>query len=97
MTTQQLAQLASLLVQATPALVDLLATLDNSCAHTASDVAQDALDAWEHGNLTTEQCAVIVNTILRPTARPFSRQPQLPVSDLRMEQSVQQILTSLFN
>ena len=32
--------------------------------HTASDVAQDALDAWEHGKMSREACRKIVLAVL---------------------------------
>lgn len=77
MNPNQLAQLAALLVANADGIKALFAALDNSCAHTASDVAQDALDAWEHGNLTSEQCAAIMQIILKPHV-PAYREPQLP-------------------
>lgn len=41
-----------------------LASLFSQPCHTASDVAQDALDAWEHGKLSRDACRKIVLAVL---------------------------------
>lgn len=52
---------------------DTISQLLNSFGgcHTASDVAQDALDAWENGQLTREQALRIVQIALedKPAAK----------------------------
>lgn len=47
-----------------------LETLANQFApcHTAADVAQDALDAWENGKLSAEACRKIVEAVLEDRA-----------------------------
>jgi hypothetical protein len=63
--------------QGLAALEQIANQLFSPC-HTAADVAQDALDAWEHGQLSTEACRKIVEAVLEDRiakARPVQQQP----------------------
>ena len=51
----------------------------SSCHHTAEDVAQDALDAYEAGNLTKAQTMKIIETCLQ------EKQPTIDVKSKRLE------------
>lgn len=44
--------------------------------HTAEDVAQDALDAYEAGNMSREACLAIVQIVVADVERNRTHQPQ---------------------
>lgn len=97
MNPQQLAQVAALLMQNADSIKALFAALDNACSHTAVDLAQDALDAYQAGNITLEQCNAIIQVILRPHT-PAYREPQLPQLPVRSELlPLAQQFMSIFN
>lgn len=62
--SRMLQQFAAELLSNPQTLESLFGQLFDGGCHTSADVAQDALDAWESGHLSTEACRKIIEAVL---------------------------------